>query len=482
MTAQRVVVIGHGMAGARLAGELRRHDPVAERVAVTVVGDEPHAAYNRILLSGVLAGSLDLDAVRMPDIGAQVDLRLGVAVTSVDRAHRQVRLADHSALDYDSLVLATGARPLLPDVAGLLTDHGAPADGVSAFRSRDDCARIVAGARPGMPIAVLGGGLLGLEAARGLVGRGCLVTVVHQNGHVLDRQLDPAAGHLLRRVLERFGIEFRVGATAVRYVPGDGLKLADGTHVPGEMVVVSAGVRAETGLARAAGLAVDRGVLVDDALRTNDPRVHAIGDCAQHATTDAGLVQPAFDQAAVLAARLTGVDPAARYRGTPAVTRLKARDIDLATMGDVHLDAGGDHPPGVEVICVQDGTRGRYGKLVLRDDRVAGAILLGLPDAAANIIQLFDSHAPVPSDRLGLLLGRALPAETAAGPSAAALPDDALVCRCNTVTKAGLVAAWDGGARDVAALATATRATTGCSSCRTTVAGIVDWLAANQPA
>jgi len=151
-------------------------------------------------------------------------------------------------------------------------------------------------------------------------------------------------------------------------------------------------------------------------------------------------------------------------------------------MGDVHLDAGGDHPPGVEVICVQDGTRGRYGKLVLRDDRVAGAILLGLPDAAANIIQLFDSQIPVPSDRLGLLLGRALPAESATGPSAAALPDDALVCRCNTVTKAGLVAAWDGGARDVAALATATRATTGCSSCRTTVAGIVDWLAANQPA
>ena len=480
MTAQRVVVIGHGMAGARLAGELRRHDPVAERVAVTVVGDEPHAAYNRILLSGVLAGSLDLDAVRMPDLGQQVDLRLGVAVTSVDRALRQVRLADHSAVDYDSLVFATGARPLLPGVPGLLNEHGVPADGVSAFRTRDDCARIVAGARPGMPVAVLGGGLLGLEAARGLDGLGCLVTVVHQNGHVLDRQLDPAAGHLLRRILERLGIEFRVGATAVRCVPGDGLKLADGTYVPGEMVVVSAGVRAETGLARAAGLAVDRGVLVDDALRTNDPRVHAIGDCAQHASTDAGLVQPAFDQAAVLAARLTGADPAARYRGTPVVTRLKARDVDLATMGEVHLDAGADHPPGVEVICVQDGTRGRYGKLVLRDDRVAGAILLGLPDAAANIIQLFDSQAPVPFDRLGLLLGRALPAESTAGPSA--LPDDALVCRCNTVHKGQLVAAWEAGACDVAALATATRATTGCGSCRTTVAGIVEWLASNQPA
>jgi assimilatory nitrate reductase electron transfer subunit len=482
MTARRVVVIGHGMAGARLAGELRRHDPVAERVAVTVVGDEPHAAYNRVLLSGVLAGSLDLDAVRMQETDQRVDLRLGIAVTSVDRNERRVRLADDTAVDYDALVLATGARPWLPDVDGLLTEHGTLAAGVSAFRSRDDCARIVAGARPGVPVVVLGGGLLGLEAARGLAGRGCLVTVVHPNGHILDRQVDPAGGHLLRRVLERLGIEFRVGATAVRYLSGDGLKLADGGHVPGELLVVSAGVRAETGLARAAGLAVDRGVLVDDALRTNDPRVHAIGDCAQHASTDAGLVQPAFDQAAVLAARLTGADPAARYRGTPAVTRLKARDVDLASMGDVHLDPAGDHPPGVEVICVQDSTRGRYGKLVLRDDRVVGAILLGLPDAAANIIQFFDSQTPVPGDRLGLLLGRALPAEQSVGSSPAALPDNALICRCNTVEKARLVAAWQDGARDIPAMATATRATTGCSSCRNTVTDIMNWLASEQPA
>ncbi|HEX9338834.1 MAG TPA: FAD-dependent oxidoreductase [Pseudonocardiaceae bacterium] len=482
MSARRVVVIGHGMAGARLAGELRRHDPVAERVAVTVLGDEPHAAYNRILLSGVLAGSLDLDAVRMQELGHQVDLRLGVAVTSVDRAARSVRLADDTAVGYDALVLATGARPWLPDVDGLLGENGMPATGVSAFRTRDDCARIVADARPGMPVVVLGGGLLGLEAARGLAGRGCLVTVVHQNGHILDRQLDPAAGHLLRRVLERHGIEFRVSASAARYLPGDGLKLADGSHVPGELVVVSAGVRAETGLARAAGLAVDRGVLVDDALRTNDPRVHAIGDCAQHPSTESGLVQPAYDQAAVLAARLTGADPAARYHGTPVVTRLKATDIDLATMGDVHWDPAGDQPPGVEVICVQDAARGRYGKLVLRDDRVIGAILLGLPDAAATIVQLFDSGAPAPSDRLALLLGRALPAEQGGSATAAAMPDDALVCRCNSVHKARLVAAWQDGARDVPAMATATRATTGCSSCRNTVTDIVNWLAANRPA
>jgi len=478
MTARRVVVIGHGMAGARLAGELRRHDPVAERVAVTVVGDEPHGAYNRVLLSGVLAGSLDLDAVRMQDMSHQVELRLGVAVTAVDRSARRVRLADDTAVPYDALVLATGARPCLPDMEGLLTEQGEPATGVSTFRTRDDCAHIVADARPGMPVAVLGGGLLGLEAARGLAERGCLVTVVHANSHVLDRQVDPAAGQLLRRVLERMGIEFRVGTTAVRYLPGDGLKLTDGSHVPGELVVVSAGVRADTELASAAGLAVDRGVLVDDALRTNDPRVHAIGDCAQHAATGAGLVQPAFDQAAVLAARLTGADPAARYHGTPVVTRLKARDVDLATMGDVHWDPAGEHPDGVEVVCVQDAPRGRYGKLVLRDDRVIGAILLGLPDAAANVIQLYDSGTPAPADRLALLLGRALPADQAdPAAAAAALPDDAVVCRCNSVAKGRLMTAWQDGARDVPAMAAATRATTGCGGCRATVTDIVTWLA-----
>jgi assimilatory nitrate reductase electron transfer subunit len=480
VSARRVVVVGHGMAGARLAGELRRHDPAAERVAVTVVGDEPHAAYNRILLSTVLAGSLELDAVRMHaedwPTSQRVDLRRGVAATALDRDRRRVRLADGSDVGYDAVVIATGARPWLPEVDGLLTEQGRPAAGMTTFRTRDDCARIVAGARPGMPVAVLGGGLLGLEAARGLVGRGCLVTVVHPTRHVLDRQIDAPASRILVRQLEELGIEFRLGAPAVGYLPGDGLKLADGRHVAGELVIVSAGVRAETGLASAAGIAVDRGILIDDALRTNDHRVHAIGDCAQHQGTGAGLVQPAFDQAAVLAARLTGADPAARYRGTPVVTRLKARGIDLAAMGEVHIDVDADHPDGVEVLCVQDPARGRYAKLVLREERVAGAIMLGLPDAAATIIQLFDSGARVPSDRLALLLGRALPAEQSGG-SVSGLAENALVCRCNSVSKSRLVTAWQQGAKDTAALATATRATTGCGSCKAVVGSLADWLA-----
>lgn len=475
MSIRSIVIVGHGMAGARLASELRGHDPAAERVAVTVVGDEPHLAYNRVLLSTVLAGSLELDAVHTAADPHQVALRVGVAATEIDRTARRVRLSDGTSVSYDALVLATGARPWLPDVEGLVTDSGELAPGATTFRTRDDCERIVAGAWPGMPVAVLGGGLLGLETARGLAARGCLVTVVHPTSHLLDRQIDAAAAGILRRALEDAGVEFRLGAPAVRHLPGDGLKLADGGHVAGELVIVSAGVRPETGLAAAAGLAVERGIVVDDALRTSDPRIHAIGDCAQHPTTQAGLVQPAFDQAAVVAARLTGVDPGARYRGTPVVTRLKARGIDLAALGDVRADPTDDLPPGVEVICVQDPVRGRYGKLVLRDERIAGAVLLGLPDAAATIIQLFDSGAPVPSDRLGLLLGRALPGG-AAGTSVGDLADEALVCRCNSVSKARLVDAWREGARDTTALAAATRASTGCGGCRSTVDGLADWL------
>lgn len=476
---RNVVIVGYGMAGARLADEIRRRDPKAERVSVTVLGDEAHHAYNRVLLSSVVAGSLTPDAVRLhdPDWAAKhhVDLRLGGAVTKIDRIRRVVHVGD-TEVPYDALVLATGSRSWVPPTPGLLDGNGDLASGVVAFRSLDDCARIVEKASPGTPVAVLGGGLLGLEAARGLAGRGCLVTVVHPVGHLMERQLDAGAGRVLATTLNGLGIEFRLGVLAAKYSPGDGLELDDGTHVPADLVVVSAGVRAETGLAEQAGIDIDRGILVDDALRTSDPRVHAIGDCAQHVGTVSGLVQPAWEQAAVLADRLTGVAPAARYSGTTVVTRLKARDVDLAALGDVHVgvDSADD-----EVLCFQDPARGRYAKLVLRDDKVTGAIVLGAPDAAAAITQLFDRGLPAPTDRLALLLGRALPAENEASP--ADLPAAAVVCRCNTVSKGQLVSAWRAGATTISAIAEVTRASTGCGGCKDAVCGIVDWLAASQP-
>jgi assimilatory nitrate reductase electron transfer subunit len=473
MSPRRVVIVGHGMAGARLAEEIRRRDPDRDRVLVTVLGEERHRAYNRVLLSSVIGGSMTPQTIRLPE-AAEVDLRLDTKVISIDPAGRCVRTAE-STVDYEVLVLATGSRSWVPPTEGLVTEDGELAPGAVAFRTLDDCERILERARPGTPVAVLGGGLLGLEAARGMAGRGCLVTVVHPVGHLMERQLDPAAGRVLARTLESLGIEVRLGVLAARYLPGDGLKLDDGSLVAAELVVVSAGVKPETGLASAAGLTVDRGVVVDDSLRTNDPRVYAIGDCAQHPGTVSGLVQPAWEQAAVLADLVTGTNPAARYRGTPVVTRLKARDIDLAALGDVHAEVDS---ADAEVLCLQDPARGRYAKLVLRDDRVAGAIVIGVPEAAATITQLYDRGGPAPSDRLSLLLGRSLPA---AAHSPADLPASAVVCRCNTVSKGQLVAAWRRGAHSPAELAENTRATTGCGSCRDTVRGIADWLAAAEP-
>jgi assimilatory nitrate reductase electron transfer subunit len=475
---RKIVIVGYGMAGARLAEEIRRRD--TENVAVTVLGAEPHHAYNRILLSSVVGGGMTPEMVRLhdPDWAQQhdVDLRIGTTVAGVDRAERKVTLTDGSTVDYDALVLATGSRPWVPPCEGLLVD-GVLAPGAVAFRTLDDCEQILAASKPGAPVAVVGGGLLGLEAARGLASRGNLVTVVHPVGHLMERQLDAGAGQVLAATMATLGIEVRLNVKAARYVPGDGLKLDDGSHVPADLVVVSAGVIPETTLARDAGLTVDRGIVVDDSLRTSDFRVHAIGDCAQHPGTISGLVQPAWEQAEVLADLLTGARPASRYRGTPVVTRLKAKDVDLAALGDVHAEVGS---ADAEVLCLADPTRGRYAKLVLRDDRVAGAIMLGAPDAAATITQLYDRGIPVPSDRIALLLGRALPPGASVAHSPADLPAATTVCRCNTVSKSQLVKAWRSGARGVSGLATATRATTGCGGCRDTVSAIADWLASSE--
>ncbi|GAB3586657.1 FAD-dependent oxidoreductase [Amycolatopsis endophytica] len=475
---RRVVVLGYGMAGARLADEIRARDPEGTRVSLTVIGEEPHAAYNRVLLSAVVAGTMRPETVRLHDADwaarHHVDLRTDVGAEHIDRTMRRVRLTDGSTVDYDALVLATGSKPWMPPVEGLTQDDGSPAPGVLTFRTLDDCDRILEAAEAGAPVAVLGGGLLGLEAARGLAGRGNLVTVVHPVGHVMERQLDPGAGRVLARVLGELGIDFRLGAGAARYLPGDGLKLDDGSKVHADLVVVSTGVRAETGLAADAGLEVDRGVVVDDALRTSDGRIHAIGDCAQHPGTASGLVEPAWQQAQVLADLLTGADVSSRYRGTRVITKLKARGIDLTALGDVHTDAT---DPDAEVVCLDDPSRGRYAKLIVREERVAGAILLGAPDAAANITHLFDRGTPVPQDRLAVLLGRALPGGATAASSPADLPAAAVVCRCNSVTKGRLVEAFRAGATDVTELASVTRATTGCGSCRDAVRGIADWLA-----
>ncbi|BCL13978.1 FAD-dependent oxidoreductase [Micromonospora sagamiensis] len=506
----RIVIVGYGMAGARLATEL--HARPGDR-KVTVLGAEPHRAYNRIMLSTLLAGKVDERDVELTELAGQgVDVRAGVAVTAIDRAARTVRTATGEQLGYDHLVLATGSRAVVPPLAGLDPDR--LPDRVVPFRTLDDCRRILAAARGARTVLVLGGGLLGLEAARGLAARGLDAHVVHPTGHLMERQLDPAAGAVLADTLARLGVRTHLAASATGVVAGaDGVRLdlADGRSLDADLLVLACGVRPDTALATAAGLRVERGVVVDDRLRTDDPHVSAIGDCAQYDGVVGGLVAPAWAQARVVARLLTGEDAHDRYRPPPGVTRLKAAGIDLAAMGELPAPAGGAQAGGAqaggaqaggthatgpaagdknpvaarcEELTFADPARGTYARLRITDDRLTGAILLGDNPAVGTVIQLFDRGAPVPADRRALLLGRTVDgpaggAEPVASP--ALMPDATTVCRCNAVSKADLVGCWRAGARSVAEVVTATRAGTGCGSCRDAVAGIVEWLSGVDP-
>ncbi|PSK98805.1 assimilatory nitrate reductase electron transfer subunit [Murinocardiopsis flavida] len=478
---RHAVVVGHGMVGARFAEEVARRDPGGLRLRLTVVGAEPEGPYNRILLPDVLAGRLGAGDLALPALpeGA-ADVRHGTAATAIDPARRSVVLDTGERLGYDELVLATGAAAVLPPLPGVAHGDGTPAPGVSALRDLGDCRRLMALVRPGAPVVVLGGGVLGLEAARALAGRGARVHLVESAPWIMRRGLDQQAAGILAGHYEALGVTVHAWRTAARWLPGTGLELDDGQVLAGDALVVTAGVRANSGLASAAGLAVDGGVLVDDLLGTSDPRIHAIGDCARHSGGGGGLVASGWEQAAVLADLVTGAAPGARYRGARPVTRLKAEGIELTSLGEPDADAS------AETVTLADPPGGRYAKLSVRDGRVAGAILLGFPDSAAVIARLYTAASPVPADRLALLLGGAVGGAGTgdAGTSAGAVSEaaaDPLVCLCNGVTRSTIEDAWLDGARTRDAVAAATRATTGCGGCVRDVGTLLGSLAEKAP-
>ncbi|RRO20477.1 NAD(P)/FAD-dependent oxidoreductase [Saccharopolyspora rhizosphaerae] len=450
--AGRVVVVGAGPAAHRFVERLRTrgHDG-----PITVLGAEAHPAYNRVLLGSVLDGSLPPSAVSLPALDAEV--HQGCAVTGIDRARRAVRTEDGREFGYDVLVLATGARPLVPEVVGLDSER------FTALRTLADCARVTAATGP---VAVLGGGLLGVEVARALLARGHRVVLVHREEHLVERQVDEVGGRMLAERLTELGVDVRLGVKATSYRPGT-LRLGDGAEVPAELVVACTGVWPEVTVAQRAGVSVNRGVVVDDRLRTSDPHVHAIGDCAEHRGATPGSAASAWEQADALAAQLTG--SGADYPGTRVVARLRAREVDLVSIGSVRDSFAGD----AEIVTLSDPARSRYAKLALHAGRISGAVLLGFPAAIATVSQLHDRDLPMPADRLSVLLGT--PAAVPGAPVEP--PEDAVLCRCNTVTRKSLIHAWHGGARSVAELARATRATTGCGGCADDVGRLCSALA-----
>lgn len=447
----KVVIVGNGMAGARLASELSTTD-----LDVTVLGSEDHPAYNRILLSSVLAGKHRAADITLT---GSIKARTGVTVTGIDPIAGDVSTSDGDRVPYDHLVLATGSHAILPPLPGI--------EDALTFRTLDDCHRILDAASNAQTALVLGGGLLGLEAARGLAGRGLRVEVVHAVGHLMNRQLDPGASRVLERTLTGLGITIHLNANAIA-AGASWLELADGRILTADLLVVACGVRPETTLAREAGLRVARGVVVDERLRTSEPCISAIGDCAQFGTEPGGLVAPAWEQARVVARQLGG-DPLAVYTPIAPVTRLKASGIDLAAMGSL-----GD---AEEDLSFADPVRGTYARLLIRQGLLTGAVLLGDNPSVGQVIQIFDRKLPVPADRRALLLGRALGGAAASTvDSPALMPDTATVCQCNGVSKGALVQGWRGGERSFEGVVARTRATTGCGSCRDAVEGIVRWL------
>lgn len=467
---QRLVVVGNGMAGARFVEDLLARGG-GDRWAVTMFGDEPHGNYNRILLSGVLAGKNQADDIVLNPLGwyreQGVRLHAGVRADRVDLDARTVHGGD-VAEPYDALVLATGSSPFVPPMEGSRDASGALREGVYVFRTLQDCQAITARAAESRVAAVIGGGLLGLEAARGLLLQGLEVHVVHLAQHLMELQLDPPGARILQRSLEKMGLHVHLGKST-RAVLGEGrvtgLRFEDGSTLAADMVVISAGIRPNVALAREAGLLVERGIVVGDDLRC-EGRVHefSLGECAQHRGRTYGLVAPLWEQAQVLADRLSGRAPRAAYAGSKVATKLKVMGVDLAVMG-----AKEPAPDDEEVLYV-DASRGIYKKLVLRAGRLQGAILLGDAGAAPDLFRAFDKEADLPPDPARLLF----PGEAAAPKGVLDLPDEAQVCNCNGVSKGKILEAIRGGKRSLPAVCEATRAGTGCGSCKRDVTALLE--------
>ena len=459
---ERLVVVGNGMAGCRLIEEILERDP--DRYAITIFGAEPRFNYNRIQLSPVLAGEKSYADIVINDEAwyrdNSVALHLGRKVERLDTRRRVVEVEGGLAVPYDKLILASGSDPIR------LPLPGADLKGVVTFRDLDDVEAMVAAADAGGRAVVIGGGLLGLEAAYGLARRGMRPVVVHLMDVLMERQLDSAAGFLLQQALAERGVETILQANSRQILGEDGrvagLELEDGRVLPCELLVMAVGIRPNAAIARAGGLQVGRGVVVDDQMRTSDPQVFAIGECAEHRGVAYGLVAPIFDMCRTLADVLTHA-PTAIYEGSLLSTRLKVSGVDLFSAGRF---SGGE---GCEDVVFRDAGRGVYKRLVLDEGRLAGAVLFGDAADGAWYFDLMRSGADVAELRDTLIFGQQV-TEGLRGQNprsaVSAMADTAEVCGCNGVCKGAIVQAIAGkGLTTLEAVRAHTKASGSCGSC-----------------
>ena len=396
---EKLVVIGNGMAPGRMLEKLFEREP--DRFEVTIFNAEPRVNYDRIMLSPLLAGEKQFDDIVIHDdawyASQAITLHKGCRVTAIDRETKTVTGANGVTERYDRLVIATGSSPVIIPVPG----HQLP--GVVTFRDFDDVAAMRQAAASGGPAIVIGGGLLGLEAAAGLQRQGMHVTVVHLMPTLMERQLDPAAGELLAGTLEQRGIRVLTGANTKQILGTDrvsGLELTDGTVLPAGLVVMAVGIRPSAALAKEAGLAVNRGVVTDSHMLTSDPSIFALGECAEVDGQCFGLVAPLYDMAEIVAAQLAG-DATARFTPEAQATRLKVTGINLYSAGDF---GSGD---GREDIVLRDDVAGVYRRIVLRDEKVVGAVLYGETGDGPWFFDLVRNQTAADAMRDRLIFGRA---------------------------------------------------------------------------
>ena len=394
-----LVIVGNGMAAARLVDELAKS--ALGRYAVAVIGEEPRLAYNRVLLSSVLAGETGSHEIELRPADwwrhRGVTVRYGYRVTEIDTGRRELKIAGEESMEYSKLVLATGSTPLRLNVSG------ADLAGVHTFRDTRDVDLLLTLAAARKRVVVVGGGLLGLEAAYGLAKAGAPVTLLHLMDRLMERQLDGPAADLLKTLVERKGIRILLNASTAR-IHGDGhveaVELADGSRIEADAVIFAAGIKPNDALAKEAGIAVNRGVVVNDVMQTSSPDIFALGECAEHRGTCYGLVEPAYEQALVLARHLAG-RPAA-YQGSVVSTNLKVSGVSVFSAG---VFMGGE---GSESLVLTDRKRGTYKKLVIADGRLTGAVLIGDTVDALWYLELIRNRDKVAAIRTDMMFGRAM--------------------------------------------------------------------------
>ncbi len=465
----KLVLIGNGMAGMRTIEEVLKID--ANMYDITVFGAEPYGNYNRIMLSPVLAGDKTVDDIMINDTQWYADngitLHAGKTITRVDRAKCVVEADDGTVEPYDRLLLATGSDPFIIPVPG------ADLDGVITFRDIHDVNRMMEAAKTKKHAVVIGGGLLGLEAAKGLMIQGMDVTVVHLMDCLMERQLDPMAGGMLRRSLEDQGMKFLMPASTQEILGEDhvtGVRFADGSEIPADIVVMAVGIRPNIKLAQSAGIHCERGVVVNDTMQTFDPRIYAVGECVQHRKQTYGLVAPLFEQARICANHLTE-RCVLRYLGSVTSTKLKVTGIDLFSAGDF---IGSD---ATEDMTFRDPARNIYKKLVIEENRIKGAVMFGDTVDGAWYFQMMRDGTDISAFRDTILFGKAHLGDSGRGDQnqAMAMADGDEVCGCNGVCKGDIVAAiTKNKLYTLDDVRTHTKASSSCGSCT----GLVEQLLA----